>query len=261
MRLGLSMLFCISEPLSAAVKRLDKIDVEHIELVDEGPHALTNRRVSMLKKFLKARDLHLTVHAPFADINIASTSPMIRRAILRRLKKSIRLSSQLNPEYWIFHPGLQGAMSKACPGLDWKINLESVRELLEEAKEHDLKIAIENVPDPYPFLLKRTAEFKRFYEDLGGDGSELGLTFDVGHANITGETYKFIEEFHDKIVHTHLHDNEGYSDLHLGIGSGNVDWSRFIRVLKKINYRGTLVIESMSDVEESIRKIRTLINH
>ena len=261
MRLGLSMLFCLNEPLRTALKRISKFEIEHIEIMDEGSHALNSRRVNVLKEFIKAKNLHLTVHAPFADINIASTSLAIRRAVMKRLRKSIRLSAQLKPEYWIFHPGIQSAIGDMRPGLDWKINLKSVRELLSEAEKYGLKIAIENVPDPFPFLLKRVNEFERFYEDLGEAGYDLGLAFDVGHANINGQIFDFIERFRGKIVHTHLHDNDGKSDAHLGIGLGNINWSSLMEALRKANYRGALVIESKSNIKESVENLKKLLSH
>lgn len=259
MHLGLSMLFCLNEPFAALIERLGKVEVDHVEIVDEGIHALNSRRVSMLKKAMEARDLSLTVHAPFADINIASTSPPIRRAIIKRLKKSIVLSAQLNPKYWVFHPGIQSAVSEEYPGLDWRINIESVRDLLKLAGQHGLKISIENVPDPFPFLLKRADEFEKFYEDLGEDGLNLSLTLDVGHSNINKQTYNFLEKFPGKIVHAHLHDNLGNYDSHLGIGFGNIDWLRLIKAFKKINYDGILLVESKKNVEESIRMLKNLV--
>lgn len=260
MRLGLSMLFCLGEPFSAVIKLLNKIDVEHVEIIDEGPHALNSRRVNVLRRVIRARDLRLSVHAPFADINIASTSPTIKSAIIRRLKKSMKLSAQLSPECWVFHPGIQSAVSDAIPGLDWKINLNSIRELIKEAAEYDLKIAIENVPDPFPFLIKRSKEFEMLYKDLGKDGINLGITFDVGHANINGQVNEFLEKFREKIVHAHLHDNNGDLDEHLGLGHGNINWPSVIETLKRINYRGALVIESKSGVAESIQVLKDLLN-
>lgn len=79
----------------------------------------------------------------------------------------MRLSARLGPEYWVFHPGIESAVSGALSGLDWKVNLQSVQELLREAKHYGLKIAIENVPEPFPLLLRRVEDFRRFYEDLG----------------------------------------------------------------------------------------------
>lgn len=259
MRLGLSMLFCLNEPLRYALKRLNHIEVEHVEIIDEGPHELNESRIEIVRRNIIGRGLHLSVHAPFADINIASTSPSIRRAIMKRLKRSIRLSAKLNPEYWVFHPGIRSAISDIVPGLDWRINLESVRELLSEAEQYGLRMALENVPETFPFILRRINDFKMFFDSLGDEGSKIGITLDVGHANINGQLYNIISAFRSKIVHTHLHDNNGDRDSHLGIGFGNINWPRLMESLREINYSGALVIESISNVEESIEALRNLI--
>lgn len=262
MRLGVSTLFCLSDPLREAVKRLErlnKIGVSHIEIVDDGQHELSIRRVRMLRRAFLDRDISISVHAPFTDINIASTSPVIRRAVMKRLRRSIENSVQLDPKYWVFHPGIRSAIGDALKGLDWEINLESTRELLDLAGKYGLRIAIENVPEPFPFLLKRIEDFERFYGALGAHGSRLGVAFDIGHAHINRQMSDFIKRFGSKIVHVHAHDNNGDADTHLGIGFGSIDWASIIKAIKGINYGGALVIESKDNVEESIQNLKRLI--
>jgi len=87
--IGLSMLFCLGEAFPSLLKHLREVDVRHVEIVDEGSHTLNSRRVKVLKKVAEANDLDLVVHAPFAGINIAVPSPVLRRTILKRLEKSI----------------------------------------------------------------------------------------------------------------------------------------------------------------------------
>lgn len=259
MRLGLSTLFCFNEPLRNALQRINRMGVEHVEIVDEWPYDLDERKVEAINRAIGGSNIRLSIHAPFIDINIAYISPYIRRAAIKRLKRSLRASAKLKPEYWVFHPGMKSVISDAFPGLSWRINLESVREILMEAKRHNLRIAIENGPVTSQFLLKRIEDFKKFYDDLGEDGSYIGITLDVGHAITNNQLYEMIKALHNKIVHTHLHDNDGREDLHLGIGSGKIDWPRLIRSLKEIGYNGALVIESITNVEESIRVLRDLI--
>lgn len=259
MRIGLSVLFCLNKPLRSALRDIDGVKIDHIEIVDEGMHELDGRKVEVIRRFVKERGLSLSVHAPFADINIASTSPSIRGAIMRRLKKSMRLSARLCPEYWIFHPGVRSAIGDIVPGLDWKINLVSVRELLREARQYGMRIAIENTPRTFPFMLKCVDDFKRFYGELGDEGLELGIALDVGHANISGELNEMIRSFHERIVHAHLHDNNGDRDSHLGIGFGKINWPGLIEDLMSVEYNGALVVESISDIEESINTLRKLI--
>lgn len=259
MRVGLSMLFSLNKPLKLALKSVSQFDIEHLEIVDEGIHELNNKKMEIIKRFVGERGLSLSVHAPFADINIASTSSSIRGAIMRRLKRSMKFSAMLDSEYWIFHPGVRSAISDIVPGLDWKINLDSVRDLLKEAKRHGIKIAIENTPKTFPFLIKNIEDFERFYEQLEDDGLELGMALDVGHANICGQLNDMIKIFHRKIVHAHLHDNCGDRDTHLGIGFGNINWQKLLGDLMSVGYKGALVVESISNVRESISLLRNLI--
>ncbi|MEM2401927.1 MAG: TIM barrel protein, partial [Candidatus Bathyarchaeia archaeon] len=71
---------------------------------------------------------------------------------------------------------------------------------------------------------------------------------------------EFIKRFRDKIVHTHLHDNNGDSDSHLGIGFGRIDWIRVISALKEANYRGALTIKSKDNIEESIQTLKKILS-
>ena len=52
-KIGLSMLFCLGESFKSLVKHLRKVDVNQVELLDEGLHSLNSTRVKTLKK-LKA---------------------------------------------------------------------------------------------------------------------------------------------------------------------------------------------------------------
>ena len=257
MKVGLSTLYCLGQPFAVLLRQLETVDAENIEFIDDGNHAFNETRVEALKKIIKEKGFTSSVHAPFIDINIASPSKPIRTAVLSRLKRSIQFSSELSSNLWVFHPGLQTGISHFTPGLDWQVNLESVRELLSASEEFGVNITIENGLHPLPFLLRTAEDFTRFYKDLGE--TSLGLTLDIGHANVNSQINEFFEKLPEKIVHAHLHDNHGGRDEHLGLGDGNIDWPKTVRAFKKISFKGTLVVESEKNVEESIQKLRTLL--
>jgi len=254
--IGLSTLYCLGEPFNKMVKHIVKTDTENIEIVDDGFHTLNKKGVTTLKNIGKSYDIKFSVHAPFADINIASPSKHMLKAVLKRLEKSIILSRELEAYMWIFHPGLKTGISMFYPGNDWRQNCKTTRSLYKIAKDHGLKIAIENVPEPYPFIIRNVEHFQRFYEEISED---IGLAFDIGHANINGQTELFLEVFSDKIVHIHAHDNNGREDQHLGIGHGTIDWEKIAKILKKISYNKTIVVESIEHINESIQKLKTLL--
>jgi sugar phosphate isomerase/epimerase len=255
-KIGLSMLYCLGEPFTRMVQRLATVKTLYIEVVDDGLHTLSKKRVSMLNEAAKSKGIEYTVHAPFADINIASPSKPLLNATLKRLKQSIANASALNAELWVFHPGIQTGISPFYPGADWKQNIESTRALHKTAEEHGVNIAIENVPEPYSFVMKSVEDFAKFYKEAN---LNIGLVLDVGHAYLNGQIELFLRTFTDKIVHIHASDNMGEIDQHLGIGYGKINWQRFAETLKEIAYDKTVIIESVEHVEESLRKLKQLL--
>jgi len=253
--IGLSMLYCLGEPFKKMVKSLRKVETAYIELVDEGLHALNKRRVQILNELAGSYCLKYSVHAPFADVNIASPSKSLLNAMLKRLKKSIVYASALNCQVWVFHPGLKTGISMFYPGMEWIQNMETARLLFKFASDHGVEAAIENVPEPYPFVMKSVEDFKRFYSEVNED---IGLVLDIGHANINGQIETFLTTFADKIMHMHAHDNYGKSDQHLGIGYGTVDWEKVANLVRKISYDKIIAIESVEHVEESMRRLKRL---
>lgn len=255
-KIGLSTLFCLGEPFSIMIKRLRKVDVSYVEIVDDGLHALNHKRVKILKKLAQSQGFEYTVHAPFADINIASPSRVLRRVMLKQLEKSIICAHELNCQIWVFHPGLKTGLSPFYPREDWEQNLESVRKLLIFAREQRVEIAIENCPEPYSFLLTNVKDFSRFYSELNDD---VGLTFDIGHANLNHQIEDFLVRFSNKTVHMHAHDNRGKNDIHLGIGRGSINWASVMKTIKEIRYDGIVTVESVTHAEESVQVLKNLL--
>ena len=257
MNIGLSTLFCLGEPFSSMLKRLTEFDVNYVELIDESQHALNRKRVNVLKRLARENGLEFTVHAPFADINIAAPNSVLRRVMLKRLEKSLGYAHQLRSLQWVFHSGWKSPVSEFYPNLDWQINLRSVRTLVTIGKKLGVDISIENTPEPFHFLVKRMQDFALFYSELGSD-FDIGMTLDIAHANTSQQLFDFIDKFADKIVHVHISDNEGKYDSHKGIGYGKIDWEAVAKGLKKINYKGIVILESVDHVDESLQTMRRL---
>jgi sugar phosphate isomerase/epimerase len=254
--IGLSMLHCLNRPFKPLLKQLTQVEVKHIELPDEGLHTLTKKRAKKLAETAETCNLDFVVHAPWAGINIANPSSPLRRAVLKRLEKSIIISGQLGCRLWLFHPGVKTGLSQFYPGTDWQLNLKSVHVLLKIAQREDVKVAIENTPEPFPSLMKNVDDFHRFYEDLGDD---IGMVLDVAHANLNNQIQDFFKQFSKKIVHIHVSDNDGTSDMHLGIGYGNIDWRNVAKAVKAADYDNLIMIESTDHIKESIQTLRRLL--
>jgi len=255
-KVGVSMLFCLGEPFSRMVKRLGTVETRYVEIVDDGVQELSKQRVTVLKEAAKSYSLDYTVHAPFADINIASPSNTILGASLKRLKQSMAYANELDAKVWVFHPGAKTGISQFYPGAEWKQNVLSIKEIYRSAEEYGLNIASENLPAKYWFMMHSPEEFMRFYRETN---LPLGIALDLGHANLEGQIDPFFNLLADKIVHIHASDNDGSDDQHLGIGKGKIDYDAFKQNIDKIGYDKTIVIESITNVPETVRRLKQLL--
>jgi sugar phosphate isomerase/epimerase len=256
-KVGLSMLYCLGEPFKKMTEQLAKAETEYIEIVDDGFHALDKRRVSVLKNISASYGFRYSVHAPFADINIASPSRPLLKAMLKRIETSIANAAALGAHIWVFHPGIKTGVSMFYPNMDWLQNLKTSKALARIADNYGVKIAIENVPEPFPFLMKSVDDFKRFYGEVD---ERIGLALDVGHSNLNGQTELFLKTFADRIAHVHAHDNDGKVDQHLGIGYGTVKWESFAASVRAVSQDVVIVVESVEHVKESLDKVGQLFH-
>lgn len=117
---------------------------------------------------------------------------------------------------------------------------KSFRELVKVAEELGVMIAIENTrrSDNVPYLL---SEIQSDY---------LGFCYDSSHHFLSDkQDYKSLENFGERLVTTHLSDNDGLEDRHWLPEHGIIDW---VMVAKHFpaDYRGCLTLEAYPTVEE-----------
>ena len=255
-KVGLSMLYLLGEQFNKMVMQLSKTPTKTIEIVDDGYHTLNQKRVQMLRKAATENDLNFSVHAPFADINVASPSKTMLKTVMKRLKQSMQSAHELDAYLWVFHPGCKSGISSFYPGAEWKQNLSSIQELYKTAKDLSLEIAMENLPEKYNFIMKTPEDFNRFYVESGLD--KIGIVLDTGHANLEGQIYPLIQQLPNKIVHVHVSDNHGVTDEHLGLGYGNINWQKFSSELKSSGFSRTVLTESVFNVPETVDRLKQL---
>ncbi len=255
-KFGLSMLYVLSKSFNRMTTELGKVETDIIELVDDGTHALSRQRVQILNEVAKNYNLKYSIHAPFADINIASPSKTMRKAGLKRLRQSMQFAHDLDAYLVVFHPGGRSAISDFYPGANWKQNQESIKQLHKWATDLGIKLAMENLPEKYGFLMNTPQDFIRFYEETGLE--DIGIVLDTGHAHLEGQTLAFLQKLPQKVVHIHISDNHGLVDEHLGLGDGTIDWITFAKEVKAANFSGTVLTEAVFNAKETLRKVKQL---
>jgi sugar phosphate isomerase/epimerase len=111
----------------------------------------------------------------------------------------------------------------------------SLEELQEQAVSLGVRIALEPCPgEDIPGLAQALDAF---------DNKYLGLCLDTGHANLDPAIWPFVEEYRDRIVAVHIHDNDGTGDQHLIPYSAGIDWERTAVLLASSGYTGCVSLE------------------
>lgn len=256
MELAASTLHLLDYSLEDILETLVTLNVKNIELADSGNHALNPKRAERLQELRASYELEFSIHAPYADTNLSADDDLVREWILKRIRASIRFASDLEAKNIVIHPGWTTATERFMRGRSWDLNIRSLRWLQKYAGDYGVECLLENVPNPTPYLLVTVDDFRLFDEEMT---PPLNYVLDIGHANLTGEIYDFMDAFGSKIKHVHVSDNEGEQDQHLPIGQGVINWESVVKSLKRINYDGWLVVESYEKMAESLEYLKKLL--
>lgn len=148
--------------------------------------------------------------------------------LVENYKKDIKICKQNNIPMVVMHL----TSKKVAPNYN-EIGLERIREIVNYAKELDIKVAFENTK------IKGYLEY--VIQNL--DNDNVGICYDAGHCHVHFNDEFPYEMFKNKIFAVHLHDNDKSDDLHLMPFDGTLNWKEVINNLKKSNYNGPITME------------------
>lgn len=164
------------------------------------------------------------------------------------LKRAIECLAEAGGEICIIHP-----MNNGTP----KENAEMYFELLPFAKEHNVKIATENMFNWSDFW--KHAKFaacatpKSFNDHLDAvNDDHFVACLDIGHAEMKGSKTnapEMIRALGKRLKALHIHDNDKLHDSHQIPFSMNVDFVAVVDALKEIRYDGYFTLEASSYLE------------
>ncbi|MGM0770694.1 MAG: sugar phosphate isomerase/epimerase family protein [Halobacteriota archaeon] len=220
---------------------------------------LQKDRLKNILDELSTCDLQTSMHAHyFADVHTYPKELVVDTASMNEMhfslmEECIEIAGKLGTKAVVIHPGRVGDDREAS----LKRMISNLKRLAAFASENNVMVGLENKEATDPGnLCCEAEELLRVVNAV--DSPNLGVTFDVGHANLTCEgdperLGDFVKTISDYVVHVHLHDNYGCwtsnydGDEHMAPGNGNIDYS----VLKGLkDYKGIYNLEvfSMEDV-------------
>jgi sugar phosphate isomerase/epimerase len=215
--------------------------LDFIDLTIEPPLAASWRLDGKaIRRALEANGLAVVGHTAFY-LPMASAIEELRQASVKELCRCIDVFSEVGVRWMNIHPDRHTPMHDRAFYIGR--NILTLSEVMEYGRSRGIGLMIENLPGDYNSV-----------EQLGellNPLPELGLHLDIGHANLLvphNTTSEILEAFGVRLRHVHLHDNKGgYADLHLPLGTGNLDLRETIGALKKCGYDGTVTLEVFSE--------------
>lgn len=249
--------FALSTTFADVGKVLDRLAEEElgVEITLYDTEWLLNldrtAAVRRLGDELADRGVAVSAHAPIFDLNPGSLDAVVRKHTRKCWERAIGVSGALGARHVTFHTGYMPLLPPSTfPG--WLAqSLEVWERVVELVSDAGMTLLLENMFEPSPQILL----------DLRSqlEARHVGFTLDVAHAHIYGTVSpeSWWPALAEAIGEVHLHDTDGFSDDHLPIGEGAIDWKTVFESVFRWAPDAVKVIEM--PFEEGLKSLRRVV--
>lgn len=148
-----------------------------------------------------------SLHAPWIGSNELWVDNIDAKDAMQNYKKCIDACKKYDVKTLVMH-----VTYGHTPPPYSQTGVTNIKRLLDYAKRNNVALAYENV--------RETNYLEQLFRDI--DADNLKLCFDSGHANCYSKT-KVFEQYPDRIIATHIHDNDGSGDQHMMPFEGTIN--------------------------------------
>jgi len=215
-----------------------EMSAEHGKMVIQDSN--WKEKLKELRKLCEKESIVLwQMHSPL-ELDVADPDPKKREMDMQTVIRWIEFSRELGIPHLVIHPGgKQRAKTEEEKKQIQVLNLQAFSQLGEIASRFNLKLCIENMQeregqDPWR-LGARISDINELIDAVESDA--LGICFDSSHANVTKLDFpKAIHECGNRLMATHISDNDGTGDQHRIPFYGNINWKDIMSGMKGIGY-------------------------
>ena len=205
-------------------------------------------------KILIDKGLKITFHAPFMDLRPGALDNKIRQATIDRIKQAFDLAPYFHPIKITCHASFDDRYYVFGDDLWLESSVKTWSELIKVAEDHKTIIALENIYEKNPRILRR------LFDVLSSES--ICFCFDTGHFNVF--SYEplsvWMKELGKYLGHLHLHDNLGQRDEHLPVEEGTFPFNELLQYLQKMKLKPTVTLEAHNadSLWQSINNIKSM---
>jgi len=195
----------------------------------------------------------IALHGPFIGMEYGHIDHLIRDVVNRRLDMIFDAAVKLKASRVILHSGHKTEVDLFKLERSWlKGCVEFWQQEIRRWADAGIGIVLENVTETLPDLLVQIVS------EI--DSPFLGLCFDIGHQHAFSklDAVEWVRRMDKRLVHIHLHDNDGTGDSHWPIGRGTIDFEPFYSALIQHVPRATISLEVEEKMEVKMDNLRKL---
>lgn len=185
----------------------------------------------------------------------------IRIVAVENIKREIDFCARLNAPL-IVHAGVivEPRLVLKTKETALKLFVSSLEDLLPYAREKNVQIYLENLSNykdrtPFHYIFTSPEEVEYVLNKM----PDVKLLFDCGHANINNNAISFFEKFYRSIEGLSLSNNNGFSDQHLGLKRGTLDYNQLVLKIIELNWSGMVAFETRGmSIDSSINDLKEI---
>ena len=170
------------------------------------------------------------IHAPFRGINAIWEEGDEYATLFDQMMETVDAAADYGVPTVIIH-----LSSGWNPPEVNELGLKRYDKLVAHATEKKINIAFENL---------RNVENVLVIKERYKDNPYVGFCYDAGHEHCYTDNFDWIETFGDKLLCTHIHDNDGIHDSHTLPYYGNIAWEGVMKALAEVGYSGNFNYEA-----------------
>lgn len=197
----------------------------------------------------------ITLHGPFLDLSPGSPDSAVRDVTRDRLFQTIRAADAFRPQTIVCHAGYDETRYGFFRDEWYKKAAETWKHTARILADKNIGLMLENVYETDP------DELVRLFEMI--DDSNAGCCLDIGHLSVFSKIPApvWIKKLSPYIGQLHLHDNDGKSDQHLGLGMGAIDFTPVFDWLKTASPMPVITLEphGKDDLVRSISYLSSIL--
>lgn len=206
-------------------------------------------KVAEYQALLKPVSGRITLHGPFMDMAAGSPDQQINNVTKGRFRHVLQIASEIGGQIVVLHANFIAAIRTQEYRESWQQrNVDFWGDISQTAERLGVTVAVENMWEFDPYIIGDVLKTVNH--------PNIRACVDVGHTRLYSETpFKtWLDVMSPYLVHVHLNNNDGLNDSHRGLGTGVVEYSGILSMLRAMPNPPSMTLEMdlVADMESSL---------